>query len=88
MTLIKLSSGLSSIKCPSKLKNVVIHFGFRTSNSTHSMHGKPLRFVQEESDLGVTNSSDLKPTKRCKKAYNKANAFFEYIARNFECKTK
>lgn len=88
MTLIKASSGLKSSKCPSKLTDVVIHFGSRSSNYTYNMHGKPLKIVQEESDLGVTISSDLKQTAHCKKTYNKANAFFGFIARNFECKAK
>ncbi|XP_050725194.1 uncharacterized protein LOC127002931 [Eriocheir sinensis] len=42
---------------------------------------------QEEKDLGVTISSDLKHANHCKKAYNKANTMLGFIARNFECKT-
>ncbi len=46
-----------------------------------------LQTVQEEKDLGVTISTDLKHTKHCKSACKKANTMLGFIARNFEYKT-
>ncbi len=43
--------------------------------------------MQKEKDLGVTVSCDLKHTKQCKSAYEKANTMLGFIARNFEYKT-
>ncbi len=51
------------------------------------MDGKPLQVVQEERDLGVTISSDLKQTRHCKTACKKANTKSGFKARNFEYKT-
>ncbi len=51
------------------------------------MTGNPLQVVKEESDLGVTISSDLKHANHCKKAYNKANTILRLISRNFKYKT-
>ncbi len=65
----------------------VIHFGSINSNHTYYMHGTYLHVLQEESDLGVTISSDLKHADHCKEAYNKANTMFGFISRNFEYKT-
>ena len=70
---------------PDKCK--VMHVGSRNSNFSYKMQGKPLQAVQEESDLGVTISSDLKHTKHCKAACKKANTMLGFIARNFEYKT-
>ncbi len=65
----------------------VMHTGPRNSNNEYNMRGQPLRNVIEESDLGLTISSDLKPTKNCKAACKKANTILGFIARNFICKT-
>ena len=65
----------------------VMHIGSQNSNHTYIMNGRPLQAMQEEKDLGVTISSDLKHANHCKKAYNKANIMLGFIARNFECKT-
>ena len=65
----------------------VMHVGSRNPNFNYKMQGKPLQVVQEESDLGVTISSDLKHTRHCKTACKKANTMLGFIARNFEYKT-
>ncbi len=64
-----------------------MHIGSRNSNHTYYMGGEPLQTVQEEKDLGVTISADLKHTKHCKPACKKANTMLGFIARNFEYKT-
>ncbi len=61
----------------------VMHIGSRNSNYAY----KPLRTVNEESDLGVTISSDLKITQNCKAACKKANTILGFVARNFLFKT-
>ncbi len=66
----------------------VIHFGSETVTIlTYYMAGNPLQAVKEESDLGVTISSDLKHANHCKNAQNKANTMLGVISRNFEYKT-
>ncbi len=47
-----------------------IPFGSRNSNRTYYMCGNPLQVVKQESDLGVTVSSDLKHANHCKKKKN------------------
>ena len=65
----------------------VMHVGPRNIKHTYNMAGRPLQVVQEESDLGITISNDLKPTKHCKLACKKANTMLGFIGRNFDCKT-
>ena len=65
----------------------VMHVGSRNPKRTYNMNGRPLQTVQEESDLGVTITNDLKPTKHCKLACKKANVMLGFIARNFDYKT-
>ncbi len=62
----------------------VMHLRSRNSNHTYYMGGKLLQTVQEEKDLGVTISSDLKHTKHYKFACKKPNAVLGSIARIFE----
>lgn len=64
-----------------------MQIGSRNSNHTYHMGGEPLHVVQEERDLGVTISSDLKQIKHCKSACKKANTMLGFISRNFEYKT-
>lgn len=51
------------------------------------MYGKPLQVVQEESDLGVTSSSDLKHAEHSKLAYKRASKILGFISRIFEYNT-
>ncbi len=64
-----------------------MHIGSRNSNHTYYMGGEPLQTVQEEKDLGVTISTDLKQTIHCKSACKKANTMLGFTARNFKYKT-
>ncbi len=65
----------------------IMHIGPRNSRHAYKMRGRPLQIVNEESDLGVTISSDLKYSKHCKMACKKANTMLGFIARNFDYKT-
>ncbi len=51
------------------------------------MDDEPLQVVQEERDLGVTISSDLKQSKYCNSTCKKAYTMLEFITRNIEYKT-
>ncbi len=66
----------------STTKCKVMHIGSKNSNNTYYMGGEPLQKVQEEKDLEITISSDLKHTKHCKSACKKANTMLVFIARN------
>ncbi len=57
----------------------VLNFGSRNSDHTYYMRRNPLQVAQEESDLGVTISSDLNRQSIVKKAYNKANTMRGFI---------
>lgn len=48
---------------PSTLINVVVQLGARKFNYTYITGGRPL-LAMTELDLGITASSDLKPTKQ------------------------
>jgi hypothetical protein len=52
------------------------------------MGGQPLAKVTDEKDLGIIISSDLKPSKQCTAAANKANKMLGMIKRNITYKTK
>ncbi len=68
-------------------KYKVMHIGSRNSNHTYHMGAEPLQEVQEGKDLEVTISSDLRQTKHCKTACNKANTMLGFIGKNLEYKT-
>ena len=51
------------------------------------MDGKALQVVNEEKDLGVTISNDLKYVKHCKNVCKKAYNMLGFITRNIEFKT-
>ena len=51
----------------------LLHIGTDTNQFTYSMLGKPLMSVEQERDLGVTVSKDLKSYKHCVQAYNKVS---------------
>ncbi len=46
-----------------------------------------MQVLKEESDLGVTISSDLEHANHCRKVYNKANTMLVFISRIFTYKT-
>ncbi len=46
-----------------------------------------MQTMQEEKDLGVTISSEMKHTKHCESGCEKANTVLGFIARNFKYKT-
>ena len=65
----------------------VLHIGSSNDRSNYSMNGTELLKVNEEKDLGVTTSNDLKPGKHCSEVVKTANKLIGFIGRTFEFKS-
>ena len=63
----------------------VLHIGNRNVQASYTMNGKQLAKVEQEKDLGVVISSDLKPSKQCSEVVKTAN---KLIGRSFEFRTE
>ena len=61
----------------------VMHMGRNNPNHQFSMGGLMLDNTEEERDIGVTVSSDMKPTAQCAKAARVAQAVLGQISRAF-----
>ena len=66
----------------------VLHIGNRTVQANYTMNGKQLAKVEQEKDLGVVISSDLKPSKQCSEVVKTANKLIGFIRRSFEFRTE
>lgn len=64
----------------------VLHIGFNNPNVKYKLGSNEIKAVQEEKDLGIIVSSDLKVTKQCIKASNTANKILGMIRRTISCK--
>ena len=64
----------------------VMHLGFNDKSDVYSMKGNRLEPVQEERDLGVVISKDLKVSKQCVRAATKGNQILGMISRTFKSK--
>ena len=53
----------------------VMHVGNTNNNSSYYMEGSQLTEVSYEKDLGVWISADMKCSKQCMYAFNKATSF-------------
>jgi len=62
--------------------------GFNNPHIDYSMDGVKLQLVNEEKDLGVTMSADMKWERQCIEAVKKANKMLALIKRNFQDKSK
>ena len=62
----------------------VLHIGNRNVQANYTMNGKQLAKVEQEKDLGVVISSDLKPSKQCSEVVKTANKLIGFIGRSFE----
>ncbi len=51
----------------------VLHIGYRNEKANYIMNGTQLKSVDKETDLGVTISSNLKPSQQCAEVVKKAN---------------
>lgn len=62
-----------------------MHFGPRNGIYKYTISEKLLQVVDDESDVGVAITWDLKYTKHCKATPRKANTLLQFIARNSDC---
>ena len=66
----------------------IIHIGHSNCHADYYMSGNKLEIVDEEKDLGVIVSKDLKWDKQCSQAVKKANRMLGVIKRNFTDRSK
>ena len=71
---------------PDKCK--VLHLGYNNSRHNYYINGTEIQKVQEEKDLGVIISEDLKPKKHIAKIVKSANRLLGMIRRTITCKNK
>jgi len=70
-----------------KCRPMVMHIGTRNNNFTYYMGNQSLDVVTDENDLGVSISSNLRPTRQCQLAYGKASKAVGLIARTISYKS-
>ena len=66
----------------------VMHIGSRNPEKEYTLLNGLLKQANEEKDLGVIITKDLKTTKQCLEAAKKANKILGLISRNIECKSQ
>ena len=66
----------------------VMHVGPRNPGHVYSMAGKDLEETEEEKDIGVTVTKDLKPTQQCRRAARTARGVLSQIQRAFHYRDK
>ena len=66
----------------------VLHIGYHNTHSNYSMDGFRLTEVNQEKDLGITISNDLKHGKHCSEVVKTANKLVGFIGRAFEFKSE
>ncbi len=66
----------------------ILQVGTRNNEYEYEMSGVKLESIHCVNDLGVTTTSNLKFSERCKEAARKANKMLGFINRNFSFKNK
>ena len=66
----------------------VMHIGYKNQNAQYSLLGKKIESTNQEKDLGVLISNDLKFSKQCIEVEKKAQKLLGYIKRQFRNKNK
>ena len=66
----------------------VLHIGDRNPQENYSLLGKEVNSVEQEEDLGIIISKDLKFTRQCIKVEKKAQKLIGYIKRQFKYRNK
>ena len=61
----------------------IMHVGNNNPRYEYQMAGTTLSVTEEEKDIGVTMSRNLKPSKHCRKAAGTAGAVLRQLTRNF-----
>ena len=66
----------------------VMHVGYKNQKTQYSLLGEKIESTDQEKDLGVLISNDLKFSKQCIEAEKKAQKLLGYIKRQFKNKNK
>ena len=66
----------------------VMHLGHKNAGYSYYMHGKTLDAVEQEKDLGIIFSKDLKVSQQCLQAYAKSSRMLGAISRTIKFKDK
>ena len=66
----------------------VMHVGVKNVKNKYMMLGKQLNITNEERDLGIKITNNLKWTQHCIEIENKCNRILGYIKRTFKYKTR
>jgi len=61
----------------------ILHTGRNNNRFMYSMNGLPLEEIQEERDIEVVISNDLKPSKQCAEAARRASVVLGQVSRAF-----
>jgi len=72
----------------SVLKCKVMHLGYKNHCYSYYMDGKQLDTAEEEKDLGIIITKDLKVSQQCKQAYAKASRMLGLINRSIKHKDR
>ena len=72
-----MDDGISPMKCK------VIHYGKKNKKLDYSLNGNPVVHINEEKDLGIIMSEDLKWTPHIANAVKKANRMVGLIKHTF-----
>ncbi len=66
----------------------VLHIGSNNDRVNYSMNSVQLSEADQEKDLGLVISNDLKPNLQCKEVNKKANKLIGFIGKTFEYKSE
>ena len=66
----------------------IMHIGHKNKNEKYELLGKEIESVQQEKDLGVVITNDLKSSNQCIEAVKKAPKLMGYIKRQFRTRNK
>ena len=66
----------------------IMHIGHKNKNEKYELLGKEIESVQQEKDLGVVITNDLKSSNQCIEAVKKAQKLLGYIKLQFRTRNK
>ena len=66
----------------------IMHIDHKNKNEKYELLGKEIESVQQEKDLGVVITNDLKSSNQCIEAVKKAQKILGYIKRQFRTRNK
>ena len=61
----------------------IMHVGKNNPRYEYTMRGVKLRVTEEERDIGVVITKNLKPSEQCSKAAGRATSVLNQLKRNF-----